>query len=62
MKEEKGIQGDNLDVLSVQPELTTRYIEKMSFIKYDVSEDRSSIVELVGVGTLRCRSTYHEYA
>ena len=35
----------------------------MCFIKYRVSEDRSSIVELaVGVGTLRCVSAYHEPA
>ena len=33
------------------------------FIKYHVSEDRSSIVELAGcVGTLRCVSAYHEPA
>ena len=27
---------------------------------YQLSEDRSSIVELVGVSTLRCVSVYHE--
>ena len=33
----------------------------MCFIKYHVSEDRSSIVELSGgVGMLRSVSTYHE--
>ena len=55
----QGIQGDNSDVLSVLAEhvpiqLPTRYGEKMCFIKYPVSEDRSSIVELFGaVATLR---------
>ena len=35
----------------------------MCFIKYHVSEDRLSIVELAGgVGTLHCVSTYHEPA
>ena len=53
MKEEKGIQGDNSDVLSVlaehlQIQLVTRYGEKMCFINYHVSEDRLSIIELSG--------------
>ena len=53
MKGEKGIQGYNSDVLSVLAEhlpihLATRYGEKMCFIKYHVSEDKSSIVEFVG--------------
>ena len=35
----------------------------MRFIKYHVSVDRSSIIELVGgVRTLRCVSAYHEPA
>ena len=68
MKGDKGIQGDNSNVLSVLAEhlpiqLATRYGEKMCFIKYHVSEDRSSIVELSGgVGTLRSVSAYHEPA
>ena len=53
VKGEKGIQGDNSDVLSVladhQPiQLVTRNGEKMCFVKYHVSEDRSSIVESSG--------------
>ena len=68
MKGEKGIQGDNSSVLGVLAEhlpiqLVTRHGEKMCFIKYHVSEDRSSIVELFeGVETLRCVSAYHEPA
>ena len=68
VKIEQGIQGDNSDVLSLLAEplpiqLATRYDEKMCFIKYHVSEDRSSIVELAGdVGTLRCVIAYHEPA
>ena len=51
VKGEKGIQ------------LATRYGEKMRFIKYHVSDDRSSIVELAGgVGTPRCVSAYQEPA
>ena len=51
MKGGKGIQGDNSDVLSILADhlpiqLATRYSEKMYFIKYHVSEDRSSIIEL----------------
>ena len=35
----------------------------MCFVKYHVSEDRSSIIELSGgVGTLRSISSYHEPA
>ena len=44
VKGEKGIQDDNSDVLGVLAE----HVEKMCFIKYHVSEDRSSIVELAG--------------
>ena len=48
-KREKGIQGDNSYVLSVLSEhlpfqLAILYGENMCFIKYHVSEDRSSIV------------------
>ena len=66
VKGEKGIQGDNSNVLSVLAEhlpiqLAARYGEKMCFIKYHVSEDSLSIVELSGgVETLRCVSAYHE--
>ena len=66
MKGEKGIQGDNSDVLSVLADplpiqLATRYGEKLCFAKYRVSEDRSSIVESSGdVETLRNVSAYHE--
>ena len=50
---EKGIQGDNSDVLRVLAghlpiKLATRYDEKMCFIKYHVSEDMSNIIELSG--------------
>ena len=64
VKGEKGIQGDNSDVLSVlADQLATRYGEKTCFVKYHVSEDRSSIIELSGgVGTLRNVSAYHEPA
>ena len=34
----------------------------MCFIKYHVSEDKSSIMELSGVGTLRSVSAYHKSA
>ena len=52
-KGEKRIQGDNSDVLSVLADhlpiqLTTRYGEKMCFVKYHISEDRSNIIELSG--------------
>ena len=62
---EKDIQGDTSDVLSVLADhlpiqLMTRYSDKMYFVKYDVSEDRSSIVESSGgVQTLRNVSAYH---
>ena len=68
MKGEKGIQGDNSDVPSVLAnhlpiQLAIRYGEKMCFVKYHVSEGRSSIAELSGgVGTLRNVSAYHEPA
>ena len=68
MKGENGIQGDNSDVLRVLAEhlpiqLATRYDVKMCFIKYHISEDRSSIIELSeGVGTIRSVSAYHEPA
>ena len=63
-KGDRGIQG----VLSVLAEylpiqLATRYGEKMCFIKYHVSDDKSSIVKVSGgAKTLRCISTYHEPA
>ena len=65
---EKGIQGDTSDVLSVLADhlhiqLATRYCEKICFVKYHVSEDRSSIVESPGgVQTLRNVSAYYELA
>ena len=66
--EDLAVQGDNWNVLGVLAEhlpiqLATRYGEKMCFIKYRVSEVRSSIVEFAaGVGTPRCVSAYHESA
>ena len=68
VKGDKGIQGDKSNVLDVLAEhlsiqLATRYGDKMCFIKYHVSEDRASIIELSGgVGMLRCVSAYHEPA
>ena len=68
VKGEKGIQGDNSDVLSVLAghlpiQLVTQYGEKMCFVKYHVSEERSGIIELSGgVGTLCNVSAYHEPA
>ena len=65
---ERGIQGDTSDVISVLAnhlpiQLATRYGEKMCFVKYHVSEDKSSIVESFGgVQTLRNVSAYHEPA
>ena len=61
VKREKGIQGDNSDVLSVLADhlplqLATLYGEKICFIKYHVSEDTG------GVGTLRNVGAYHEPA
>ena len=42
-------------------QLATRYGGKMCFVKYHVSEDRSSIVESSGgVETLHNVSAYHE--
>ena len=66
MKGEKVIQGDNSDILRVLAEhlpilLATRYGNTICFIKYHVSEDTSSIIELAGdVGTLRSVSAYQE--
>ena len=63
---EKGLQGDTSDVLSVLAahlpiQLAERYSEKMCFIKYHVSEDKSSVVESSGgVQTLHNVSAYHE--
>ena len=63
---DKGIQGDTSDVLSVLAthlpiKLGKRYGEKMCFVKYHVSDDKSSIVETSGgVQTLRNTSAYHE--
>ena len=65
---EKGIQGDTSDVLNVlaghlpiQPE--PQCGENICFVKYHLSEDRSSIVESSGgVQTLRNVSAYHKPA
>ena len=63
---EKGVQGDTSDVLSVLAahlpiQLAKRYGEKMCFVEYHVSEDRSSIVRMSGgVQTLRNVSAYNE--
>ena len=68
VKGEKVIQDDNSDVLSVLAnylliQQATRYGEKMCFVKYHVSEDRSSIAEWSGgVDTLRNVSAYHKPA
>ena len=62
----KGIQGDTSDVLGILAnhlpiQLATRYGEEIRFVKYQVSEDRSSIVEVSGgMETLRNVSAYHE--
>ena len=62
------MQGDTSDVLSVLAahipiQLATRYGGEMCFVKYNVSEDKSSIVESSGgVQTLRNISAYHESA
>ena len=51
---EKGLQGDISDVLlsvladHLPIQLATRYGEKMCFVKYHISEDRSSIVDSSG--------------
>ena len=68
MKGERGIQGDTSNVLSVLADhlpiqLATRFGEKMCFVKYHVSENRSCIEELSGgVQTLRNVSAYHKPA
>ena len=54
MKGDKGIQGDNSNVLDVLAEqlpiqLASRYGEKMCFVKYHVSEDKSSIENWLSV-------------
>ena len=60
------MHGDTSDVPSVWAahipiQLATRYGEKMCFVKFHVSEDKSSIVESsVGVQTLRNVSAYNE--
>ena len=65
---EKDIQGDPSDVFSVLAahipiQLAKRYGEKLCFVKYHVSEDKSSIVESSGgVQTLRNVSAYYEPA
>ena len=67
-RDEKGIEGDTSDVLRVLAnhlpiQLAARYGEKMCFVKYHVSEEKSSIVESSGgVETLRNVSAYHEPA
>ena len=64
VKGEKGIQDDNSDVLSVladHPPTGDWVWRKMCFVKYHVSEDKSSIVESSGgVETLSNGSTYHK--
>ena len=68
VKGEKGIQGDNSNDLNVLADhlpiqLATRYGEKMCFVKYHASEDRSSIIEFsADVGTQSNVSAYHESA
>ena len=65
-REEKCLQGDTSDALSVLADhlpiqLGKRYCEKLFFVKYHVSEDKSSIVESSGgVQTLRNVSAYNE--
>ena len=62
------MRGDTSDGLSVLAahipfQLGKRYGEKMCFVKYHASEDKSSIVESSGgVQTLRNVSAYHEPA
>ena len=62
----KGPVGDTSDVLSVLAshlpiQLAKRYGEKLCFVKYHVSEDKSSIVESSGgLQTLRNVSAYNE--
>ena len=70
MKGEKGTQGDNSNVFNssvltdnLPIQFASWYGEKMCFIKYHVSEVKSSIIELSGgVGTLRNVSAYHKPA
>ena len=63
VKGEKGIQDDNSNVLSVLADHLLIDSEKMCFVKYHVSEDSLSSIELSGfVGTLHNVSTYHEPA
>ena len=63
---EKGVQGDASDFLSVLTthlpiQLAERYGEKMCFVKYNVSEDQSSVVRMTGgVQTLGNVSAYNE--
>ena len=64
---EKGLQGDTSDVLSVLAahipiQLVKRYGKNMCFVKYHVSEDKSSIVESSGVQMLHNVSVYHKPA
>ena len=62
-KGEKGIEGDNSNVLSVLADHLPIQLASRYFVKYHVSEDRSSIIELSGrVGTLRNVSAHHEPA
>ena len=64
----RAIHGDTSDVLSVLADhlpiqLATTYVKKICFVKYHVSEDRSSIEESSGgVQTLRNVSAHHESA
>ena len=63
---DKGVQGDTSDVLSLLPahlpiQLVKRYGEKICFVKYHVSGDKSNIVRSHGgVQTLRNVSAYNE--
>ena len=63
---ENGLPGDTSNFLSVLVahipiQLAKRYGEKMCFVNYHVSEDKSSIVESSGaVQTLRNANAYNE--
>ena len=65
---ERGEKGDTSYVLSILADhlpiqLETQYSEKLCFVKYHVSEDKSSIIESSGgAQTLRNVSAYHETA